>query len=46
MIVFILPEKRSHRELYGRRLDSRVDVLTDGYDLKSQVKISLVQSSG
>lgn len=35
MIVFILPEKRSHRELYRRRLDPRVDVLTDRYDLKS-----------
>lgn len=46
MIVFILPENRSHRELYGRGLDSRVDVLTHGYDLKSQTMISLTKSSG
>lgn len=46
MIVFILPEKRSHRQLYRRRLDSRVDMLTDGYDLKSQTKINSVKSGG
>lgn len=40
MIVFILPEKRSYRKLYRRWFDSSIDVLTDGYDLKSQTKIS------
>lgn len=34
MVVFILLEKRSYRKLYGRWFDSRIDMLTDGYDLK------------
>lgn len=34
MIVFILPEKRGYRKLYGRWFNSSVYVLTDGYDLK------------
>ena len=46
MIVFVLPEKRCYRKLYGRWFDSSIDVLTNGYDLNKQREISSVHRCG
>ena len=40
MIVFILLKEQSHGKFYGRWLDPRIDVLTNGYDLQSAEDIS------
>ena len=45
MVVFVLPKQRSYRKLYRRRFDSSIDVLTDGYNLGAQTKISSAESS-
>ena len=40
MVFFKLPKKGGYRQLYGRWFDSSIDVLTNGYDLKSPTNVS------
>ena len=41
MIVFILLEKRRYGKLYGRWFGSRINMLTDGYDLNNRRTLAL-----